>query len=128
MKFKAASRLVVSFGVLACALGTAGSVSAGQGEDRFGAIAYSPDTRSYGWAYKKLSRVDAEYAAMGQCAKHGDDCRVATWFRNSCGALANGPKGWGAASAPSRAEAEDKAMNLCYNRGDGCKILTSTCA
>jgi Domain of unknown function (DUF4189) len=78
----------------------------------YGAIAYSPDTGSAGYSYNYHSRFDAEAIALRHCGRDGTGCRIVTWFRNGCGALAKGPKGYGADWALDPKTAERKAMNF----------------
>jgi serine/threonine-protein kinase len=78
----------------------------------FGAIAYSPSAGSRGWSHGYNTRAAAENRALQECGHN--DCRVAVWFLNQCGALAhatNGPWGWGLGS--SRSIAESTALANC---------------
>jgi hypothetical protein len=102
--------------------------SAGHGADYFGAIAYSAQTRQYGWANNHPSRDSAEQAALPVCRKGGvDDCRVVVWFRNGCGALAVGVRGFGADWGESKAPAEKKALAACARRSPKCTLTRSFC-
>jgi serine/threonine-protein kinase len=98
-------------------------------EDQFGAIAFSPETGSVGWSYNQQSRRQAERAAMGNCRGYADDCRIATYFRNACGAVAQSPDGgWGADWGVDRREAERNAIDACYNEGNsGCRVIRWAC-
>lgn len=103
-------------------------MSAAAHGDVYGAIAYSPDTGAVGWSYNKRSRVQAEDSAMNNCLANADDCRVATYFRNACGAVARSPEGgWGADWGNSRREAENNALAECYNHGDNCRVIRWAC-
>jgi len=53
----------------------------------FGAIAYGPKSTAYGYSYSWDSEAQAESTAMKNCAQHGNDCEVAVWFRQQCGAV-----------------------------------------
>jgi serine/threonine-protein kinase len=65
-------------------------------KNNYGAIAYSPSTHAIGWSYDYGSHAAAEDAALVNCRKQANDC-VTHWFRDACGALAVGPKGYGMA-------------------------------
>ena len=77
--------------------------SAGHGADYFGAIAYSAQTRQYGWANNHPSRDSAEQAALPVCRKGGAD--------------------WGESKAP----AEKKALAACARRSGKCTLTRSFC-
>jgi len=96
-------------------------------QDLFGAIAYSPSSRAFGWAKDFGSQYEAENAAMNECYKRAGDCRVAVWFQNACGSVASGPEGWGADWGESFREAERKATRLCSDYSHGCAIVTTQC-
>jgi hypothetical protein len=57
----------------------------------YGAIAYSPSSGRYGDSYNYASRAQAEARATRECGK--DDCVIAAWFYNQCGALATSRNG-----------------------------------
>src|SRR5579862_6346578 len=56
--------------------------------DTYAAIAYSPSTGSYGYAYNYGSRGSAETAALRNCK--APDARIVTWVNNGFCALALG--------------------------------------
>jgi hypothetical protein len=94
--------------------------------DRFGAIAYSESSGSWGTSYDYGSRADAEQSALSRCAR--GDCQVRIWFRNACGALAVGKgncMGW--AWASDKAEAQRKALKNCRQYGTGCSVKCWAC-
>lgn len=94
--------------------------------DRFGAIAYSISSGKSGssWNFRKLPA--ACNRALEECDR--DDCVIATWFRNGCGALAVGDNGcWEAHWGVNRADAKRKASNSCKQRCERCKIISSPC-
>ena len=96
--------------------------------DNFGAIAYSPESGSVGWSYDAGSRRDAERMAMNNCENYADDCRVAIYFYNACGAVARAPDGsWGSGWGSSRRRAESEALDSCSNHGDGCRVIRWAC-
>ena len=96
-----------------------------QAQDQYGAIALSPSSNALGWSYGMGSRAHAEKAAQNKCSQHAGDCRVVTWFRNSCGAVALGGGRWGASSGNTRAIAESKAANAC---GNSCSVARWVCS
>ncbi len=58
---------------------------AGSGEaaaENYGAIAYSPSTKAYGWSYDYPSRGAAEREALSGCRAKASDCIIPLWFRN----------------------------------------------
>lgn len=93
--------------------------------DNYGAIAYSPSSRVWGYSYDYRSRGEAERQAMARC--EAMDCIIAIWFRNACGALANGPDGYGSAWGPTRGAAEANAIRECGDHSSGCATAVWTC-
>jgi serine/threonine-protein kinase len=98
-------------------------------QEYYGAIAYSPSTRAYGWAYDYASRGGAKERALAQCQRHADanDCVVPVWFRNACGALAIGADGYGTGWGVSRKLAESYAIQSCGRYSDGCSVVRWVC-
>ncbi|MCF3640530.1 DUF4189 domain-containing protein [Rhizobium sp. TRM95111] len=96
-------------------------------QDKFGAIAYSPQTGAHGWSEAFATQSEAEEAARVSCARHASDCRTAAWFKNACGALATGPNGWGADWGRNTAEAQAKAIDACVPHSKQCRILKWLC-
>ncbi len=93
-------------------------------DDNYGAIAFSQDDGSYGYAYDYDSRASAESQALAKCGT--DSCSVVLWFMNACGALATGDgNAYGTGWASSRGEAERIAMSNC--EANGCSILAWVC-
>ena len=103
---------------------------AGSGEaaaQNYGAIAYSPSTKAYGWSYDYPSRGAAESAALANCGKQANDCIVPLWFRNACGALAIGSNGYGTAWASQRSSAENQALAVCRRNTMDCAVKQWVC-
>ena len=100
---------------------------AASANDLYGAIAYSPSSKSYGWSKDFGTQVEAENAAMNECYKRAGDCRVAVWFVNGCGAVSAGPDGWGADWGENFREAERKSTRLCSDYSYNCQIVVSQC-
>lgn len=112
----------------AVALLASSFVTAEARADNYGAIAYSPASGAVGWSYDHPSRRRAERVAMGNCQSYADDCRIATFFFNACGAVARASNGgWGADWGNDRREAEDNALAACYNHGDNCRVVRWAC-
>lgn len=116
----------LSASLLCLLLTAAGRPAAAQ--DYFGAIAYSPSTRAHGWTYDYGSRREAQNVALAECRRHADDCVVAVWFRNACGALAVGLDGYGAGWEANQVKAERSALKLCRRYSEDCRILRSICS
>jgi hypothetical protein len=114
-------KFVLTAMLLAMSAGTA--ISA----DKFGAIAYSSATGSFGYSFDHGSRANAEARAMNECSVRGTGCRVAIWFKNACGAIATGANGWGSAWAGSRQGAERAAINNCRKYTQQCRVLAWSC-
>lgn len=79
----------------------------------FGAVAMSPDSKSWGIANKQSSRPAAEALALRFC---GDGaCRVQWWYANACGAIAKGSRGvfyWAAGQRDAQG-AVDRVLETC---------------
>ena len=104
---------------------SAGTASA----DSFGAIAYSPTTGAAGWSHDYNNRSDAENVARGGCDNRADDCRVAIWFKNGCGAVAVGNNGgWGSGWGANRRLAEREAIGSCRANDGGCSVIRWQCS
>ena len=94
----------------------------------YGAISYSQQTDSHGWASDYKSQDQAESRAVEECAKHGDGCMLSVWFANACGALAVGKgNGWGANWGRTREEAEQNALNSCNSNTSDCEVRRWVC-
>ena len=105
-----------------------GPQATAQAEDRFGAIAFSQISGEHGFSSDYRTRIGAETRAIQDCRKFGGGCRIATWFKNGCGALAVGArKGWGAEWGHNRTEAETLAMRRCSSLTSDCKITRMVC-
>src|SRR5262245_53251859 len=101
--------------------------SIAQARDYYGAIAYSPSTRAYGYSYDHYTRADAENRALAECRARAPDCQLPLWFRNACGALAIGPNGWGTGWGTDRRLAESYAIQTCRNHSGNCQVVRWVC-
>jgi hypothetical protein len=95
--------------------------------NRFGAIAYSLASQSWGVGFNFARARDANVEALKQCG-HGK-CEVVHKFRNGCAALADGPKIHAAASGATRDEAETKTLRRCkeLNKQASCNLVAWAC-
>lgn len=96
-------------------------------QDYYGAIAYSPRTGANGWAYDHQTREAAEKVALQNCRKNAEDCQVLVWFKNACGAVARGPKGYGWGWAPQQGGADIEATKACSTHSKGCSVIRRVC-
>jgi serine/threonine-protein kinase len=95
----------------------------GSGGDASGAIAYDDDTGDYGLTYNYPSRASAERDAKEDCGNR--NCKIAVWFKNQCGAVAEAKTVWGYGLGTSRKEAKKDALSMC---GKGsCEIVAWAC-
>ena len=102
--------------------------TATQAADNFAAIAYSQDTDSHGWSYDYSTRGEAEARAMVECAQYGRGCKIATWCKNACCALAVGRgNGWGADWGRSKDEAQRLAVRRCHTNTSNCSVRRWVC-
>jgi len=82
----------------------------------YGAIAFSPSSGSFGYSDNYANRTQAENRAKSECGKN--DCVIATWFFNHCGALATSANGsWGAEHSRSEVNAKSLALSRCAKEG-----------
>jgi hypothetical protein len=97
---------------------------------RYGAIAFSPTSQSWGDSYRYHSQGSAQDRAMGECGTLADDCVVAVWFYNNCGAVASDPNGtWGSAFSNSAPLASRAAIADCRKSGgQNCTVQHSVCS
>jgi hypothetical protein len=95
---------------------------------KYGAIAYSPGSGSYGYSDHYGGRAQAQSRALQECGK--DDCVIATWFFRNCGALATGTDHvWAGENAASEERAKVLAQASCRERGgSNCEVLVSHCS
>ncbi len=93
----------------------------------FGAIAYSPSTGGHGYSFDYSTRHAAERRALRECGRRARGCRVAVWFKNGCGALATGSRGWGSGWGTSRNRAYREALRVCGRKSGRCAIRVYAC-
>ena len=95
-------------------------------QDYYGAIAFDIITGQSSESWDFSTRTEAERVALRDCA---GNCRIAVWFKNSCGALAQssstGAFGWAHNTNPNTAES--KAISQCQDRANDCQLIASAC-
>lgn len=105
----------------------------------FGAIAYSPGDGYTSKSMHAETSKEATGTALGHCRSNSgtpNQCTAATWYVNSCGALAVGTKTYAAvgggndAADLSLAEAQAAALAACRksNANGNCKLVYSGCS
>jgi len=97
----------------------------------YGAIAYGKTKKAYGTSFKWASRARAEQMALQKCGQYGNDCEIAVWFKNQCGAVVTRSDSqifyWGLGE--TEGEAKSVAMKECAkNNGHKCEVLIAQCA
>lgn len=99
-------------------------------QDRWGAIAADGKKGILGTADAKLTKEAAIQTAIDDCkSKGGSDCRMRTWYGNSCGAMAVGEKGFAVATGVTKEDAIKKGIQTCQSDGDSaCASYYSSCS
>lgn len=96
-------------------------------EDKYGAIAYSFKAGTWGFWYDAPSQKIADSKALAECKKHGKGCKIAVSFRNACGAVYAGSKGWSVGRGENRDQAEAQAAAGCSKRSRSCELVAWSC-
>ena len=114
-------------------VGSAFAQSSGSGsgdEKKWGAIAASKKTGSFGYSVGQNSKSMARRIALKECRKHARDCKIAT-VSNICLAFASSKRtgSWGWARDYTKPKAAKNALNTCKKYGDAanCKLRFSVC-
>lgn len=100
----------------------------------FAAVAYSPSSAAWGWAFDYSSRNEAERRALDECGNNATDCRVGSSARDDLcftlaeGETSNGGKALGWAKGINRSEARQSAVQSCRQYGSGCLPVKETCS
>lgn len=95
--------------------------------DSYAAIAYSPSTGKYGYAYNYGSRWAAEAAALAYC--EAPDAEIVVWVNNGFCALALGDEpgvygvGWSYGDGSSNVAAMNWALYECGKRTTNPRIV-----
>jgi len=96
--------------------------------DKYGAIAYSLESGTYGYATDYDSRDEAEEVALESCIEAEEEsdedskCEVELWFKNAYGALAEGDNGFGTGWGRYKQDAQSKALESCEEYTENCDI------
>lgn len=97
--------------------------------DYWGAISTDTPKGILGSSTHASSQTKAEKAAVADCrSKGGTQCILQVSFRNGCGAMIVGNKGYSVNSAPTLGEAVQKGMDICTKAGGDCHVYYSTCS
>ena len=107
--------------------------------NRWGVIYYNPANDAVGYSENNTEGYrSANKEALANCIKagggknplhkDGKGCRMMTEVRNSCSAIAVGPKGYGAKNNAYLEKAEQKALAACSEYSDKCVIKYSGCS
>jgi hypothetical protein len=104
--------------------------SSPQPPTHYGAIAYGPKSTAYGYSYGWGTQAQAESTAVKNCAQHGNDCEVAVWFKQECGAVVTDVGTgyyWGLGNTTALALAD--AKKSCAKQGGKiCQEKVSQCS
>ncbi len=99
--------------------------------DTYAAIAYSPKTGKYGYAYGQSTRDMAEGIAKRRCK--AADAKVVTWVHNGWCALAIGENGtygvgWSYGNGATNRDAKLNALDECQKRSKKARLLLCVCS
>jgi uncharacterized protein DUF4189 len=99
--------------------------------DTYAAIAYSPSTGKYGYAYNYGSRYAAERAALAHCPEA--DAEIVGWVKAGWLALAIGDDnaygvGWEYGEGATNTDAKRRAYNQCAARTTNPKVVLCICS
>ncbi|MCI4664152.1 MAG: DUF4189 domain-containing protein [Neomegalonema sp.] len=123
-------RVIYTAAIFVVAMVASIAVQTSAAQARCGAIAYSASARYWAAATGYATCYQARRAALRRCRRRGYGCRVATWFENSCGALATARDGaWGGDWGRYPAQARRKAIRRCRREtAYRCRVIVSRCA
>ncbi|MBD2497690.1 DUF4189 domain-containing protein [Nostoc sp. FACHB-280] len=102
------------------------TAEAGSAKNVFGAISYSPSTRTYSSGIAKTKQA-AINASLNKCRSQSGakDCTTPLWFKNAWGALAVGSDGsYGTGWGTNQSLAEKYAIETCEKYGgQSCQVV-----
>ncbi|MBD2486341.1 DUF4189 domain-containing protein [Aulosira sp. FACHB-615] len=102
------------------------TAEAGSAKNVFGAISYSPSTRTYSSGIAKTKQA-AINASLNNCRRQSGakDCTTPLWFKNAWGALAVGSNGgYGTGWGTDQSLAERFAVETCEKYGSqNCQVV-----
>ena len=92
----------------------------------YAAVAYSPSTGAYGYAWNCDSRGEAEAVALSNCS--GGDARIVGWVQGGWLVLAIGENnsygvGYEYGNGADNAVAGERAMDECTSHGDHVRMV-----
>lgn len=88
-------------------------------QDRWGAIAADGGKGVLGTSDDNVTKEGAIDTAIADCtSKGGSNCQMRNWYRNSCGAMAIGEKGFGVAAGATKDDAIAQGLIACQAHGD----------
>ncbi len=96
---------------------------------KYGAIAYSRSSGTYGYSHDLGDEASAKKTALKYCAQNAKDCETIVWFYNNCAAVAadGNTVSWGLDANASRAAT--KAVDQCTKEGGKkCAVKVSHCS
>ncbi|RXR08512.1 DUF4189 domain-containing protein [Pseudoxanthomonas composti] len=107
-------------------------VPSGEWESRYSALAVDVNATVIGASDNRVSRIDAEDAAIAGChSKGGSNCSVLAWSANQCMALAwpvGGRGGMtGTGVGKNSAKAGKHALSRCAAPDGSCKVIWAAC-
>jgi Domain of unknown function (DUF4189) len=120
---------VVGLASAFCAFASAQDRTIEIGRQSFAAIAYSPATGNYAYAYDYRSRAAAEKTALEKC--DAQDGRIVCWVNKGFCALALGADkscwgaGWSYGNGASNTKAKDYALEDCRKRTTDVRIAVA---
>ena len=106
---------------------SSGSGGSSPGTEQFAALAFSDETRAYGYSYNQPNRKTADEVALAECSKHASDCKIEMWT-NRCLSLARADDGsWGTHWKENKQDAVAAAMKICSQHSNTCKTVVAVC-
>ena len=98
--------------------------------DTYGAIAVDPNNGAFGYSTGASDQLEAEGIALANCIAEGDNCEIAIWFKNGCGAVAAANNGaWGSGWGGNPEIAQNHAIRECQqNGGANCSTQVYYCS
>jgi hypothetical protein len=100
--------------------------------ETFGAIAYSPETGRYGYAYQAMSRRDAAMRAVSYCG--ASDCAPVVWTQGGCAVVSVNEQTKGVSFGVSYRKdiARENSHNACEsskeNEEQTCRDIAWVCS
>lgn len=119
--------------LLLTTIGNALSVEAGTAINfgTYAAVAYSPATGKYGYAWNQSTRGRAEYVALSHCPEK--DAVIVGWVKGGWLVLAVGDNnaygtGWEYGNGARNTDACERAIDKCHKNGGKVRTLVVLCS